>query len=75
MDENLNNANTSFKHLLDTWDNTFTTGKVKVVGSFNMCSEGGSFLFKEFFIKKIPSILSFFKTCVTLNKHKRCTNF
>ena len=37
----LNNAFNKVKCTLDTWDNTFTSGKLKVIGAFNMYSESG----------------------------------
>ena len=39
----LNNSFNKVKCTLDTWDNTFTSGKLKVIGAFNIHSEGGSF--------------------------------
>ena len=49
MKGNLNNAFDKASYPLDTWDNTFYSRNLKVIGAFNLCSEGGSFLFKFFF--------------------------
>lgn len=75
IEENLSKKFEKVLCPIGTWDNAFTSGKVEVISSFNLHSEGGSFLFKDYFAQHIPKMLLFFKLRITFNECEPHTNF
>ena len=75
IEGNLNNTFDKLKCPLDTWDHTSTSGKLKAIGTFNMCSKVGSFVFKEFLCHMSQHYCNFLKLVITFDEGMSCAKF
>ena len=75
IDGNFSQEVTSVECPITSYDKISQNNTVRVLGKFNMCHEGGSFISKETLRPLIPQTLKFIKMCVSINPGVKHTKF